>query len=166
MSTVEVGDVFDIPLGEGAGTGVGQVVNHHGGPAFYMIVFDYVCPEGSPVNIEAALNSSILFLALTLDAKINAGHWHVIARSSPVRDDIPYPAYIAGKGDAGFFIVDYTDTRSRPVEPSDAGRFSFQVSVGPVRLENALKAHLGLIPWNPFYDEVVPRWITSREVFG
>src|SRR4051794_1018214 len=83
-----VGDVFTVPFGDDR-VGVGQIVGVYGDNAYYFAIFDVALPvtEARERAIEA-ISTPLLFLALSLDAKLHAGQWLVVGRAS-VSADIP-----------------------------------------------------------------------------
>lgn len=119
MSRPRVGDVFIVPTGDDR-AGVGQVVATYGKDAYFFAIFDRVLPfsEASDQAV-GALSAPVLFLALSMDAKLRAGHWIVVGRA-PVAPSVPLPAYKEAVGSAG--NVEVVDYAGGPTEGRHADR--------------------------------------------
>lgn len=167
MKKPTIGDVFIVPTGDGR-AGVGQVVSTYGKDAYYFAVFDVVLPVDEAVEkaVEAAA-SQVLFLALSMDAKLHAGHWTVVAHA-PINQAIPLPVYKEAVGSAMHVdVVDFSGTRRRRATPAEAASLPNRKVVAPVRLERALRANLGLEPWLEPFDELrVENIVSTASVFG
>jgi hypothetical protein len=164
---VEVGAVFSVPVDEQR-IGFGQVAakyRHRG--YYYFVIFDKVYPLGSTPSPEEVVTDRVAFLALSMDAKLAAGHWAVIG-DAPVRRDLPLPAYKETVGAPGHVdVVDYTGERRRPAAASEAELLPNRSIVAPVRLENALRALHGVEPWHDAYDKLRPtEAATTARLFG
>ena len=160
-----VGEVFTVPIDEDR-AGVGQIVAEYGKGAYYFAIFDTLVsrPEDR-LEVSRALTGPIRFLALSLDAKLHAGHWSIVDRQ-PVRNDLPLPAYKeAVTTHDPFDVVDFSGTRRRRASRDEVERLRNRVIVAPARLERALRASVGLEPWLPAFDDFSPRGLTSRELF-
>ena len=162
-----IGDVFIVPLGDGR-AGVGQVVADYGASAHYFAIFDDVMSvEMAPMHAVEATTSPVALLALSMDAKIHVGDWVTVGHA-PVADGMPLPAYkeLVGVPDQ-FDVFDFSGNRRRPATPEEVSRLPNRKVVAPVRIENALKALLGLGPWLPIFDELRPQGrVTTADVFG
>ena len=163
----KVGDVFVVPIGDGR-AGIGQVVGAYGKDAYYFAIFDSVLPiEEAESRLGEALEAPVLFLALSLDAKIHVGHWLVVG-SAPVAESVPLPAYKEAVGvPPRFEVVDYSGNLRRAATEAEAAALPNRKVVAPVRLERALKAALGLEPWLEAFDELrVEGLTTTSDAFG
>lgn len=165
---LEVGDVFIVPTGDGR-AGVGQVVAKFGKSAYFFTIFDGIIPlEEAGDRAREIASSPVRFIALSMDAKIHAGHWTIVAQA-PVDPLVPLPAYKEAVGvPPRYEIVDYSGKRRRPATTAEAAAVpNRKVVVAPVRLERALKATLGIEPWLDAFDElVVGSGITTATAFG
>ena len=163
----KLGDVFVVPTGDGR-AGVGQVVATYGKDAYFFAIFDFVLPldEVAERAVEG-LSAPVLFLALSMDAKLYAGHWTVVAQA-PVNPAIPLPAYKEAVDLAtNIEVVDFSGERRRPATAAEAASLPNRKIVAPVRLERALRAALGLEPWLEPFDELrVENVVPSASVFG
>jgi len=66
--------------------------------SYYFVIFDAVLPlDVAAERVMEALTSPVLFLALSLDAKIYVGHWTVVTRTA-VHAAVRLPAYKVGVG--------------------------------------------------------------------
>lgn len=160
MKKLRTGDVFTVPIDD-ATFGIGQVVATYDKGGYFLAIFDTVVQRPVQVDLEAATTEAVLFLTLSLDAKIAAGHWEVIGHA-PVSPKIPLPAYkeAVGRPDR-IDIVDYTGNIRRPANSDEAEKLPNRSIVAPVRLEKALKAKHGLEPWNDAYDRLIPNEETT-----
>jgi hypothetical protein len=147
-----VGDVFQIPISHER-VGYGQVLASIKPNPLYIGVFEPLFPGRSVPALDEILESPILLLANSLDAKIWHGHWPIVGRARPVLDGIPFPAFITSIGRRNdYYLISYDGTKRRPAQASEVARFDKRTTVAPMRLENALKAHHGLMPWEPHFD--------------
>lgn len=158
--------MFVIPTGDGR-VGVGQVVGCYGKDAYFFVVYDDVLAENDVVSkLSDVLAAPVKLLALSLDAKLHAGHWQTVGQA-PIRGDIPLPAYkeAVTSGDH-VDVVDYAGRRRRRARKDEAECLPFRKVVAPVRLERALRASLGLEPWIAAFDDLRPHGLTSKEAFN
>ena len=162
----QVGDVYAVPMGDER-FGLTQVVATYGRDAYYFAVFGFpTSSEALSEPFDEVLTAPVLFLALSPDAKVHAGHWTFLG-NAPVRGDVPLPAYKESVGTADHVdVVDYSGTRRRRASRQEVELLANRKVVAPVRLERALRASLGLEPWVEVYDELRPHGVTSHEVFG
>src|SRR3989442_10977435 len=111
---LSVGDVFSLPIDEDR-VGLGQIVATYGKDAYYFAVFDAVSAPDS-IDVDVVLDHRVIFLMLSLDAKLAAGHWRVVG-NRPVRPDMPLPAFKeAVGGPERIDVVDYSGERRRPAQ--------------------------------------------------
>lgn len=163
---LNVGDVFSVPIDDSR-VGVGQVVATFGKSAEYLAIFDTVASDPGSIDIDRALQSRVMFLALSNDAKLYAGHWTLVG-TRPVAEDMPLPAWrevftVERRVD----VVDYSGQRRRPAQESEADLLPDRTFVAPARLEKALRAKHGLEPWQEHYTELAPDDTrTTARLFG
>nr|WP_255355568.1 Imm26 family immunity protein [Agromyces sp. Soil535] len=163
----KLGDVFVVPLDDGK-FGVGQVVGTYGKESYFFAIFDVVIPlEHANRQAVEAVDRPVLFLALSMDAKLYAGHWRVVGQE-PVPPEVPLPAYKEAVGSPpNFEVVDYSGTRRRPATAAEAHTLPNRKVVAPVRVEKALRAHLGLEPWLDAFNELRPEGrATTADLFN
>ncbi len=163
---LNVGDVFIVPVGDGR-AGVGQIVARYGGAGYYFAIFEAVLSlEDARAHARQALGQPILFVALSLDGKLHAGHWTVVDHA-PVGDDLPLPAYKVAVGTPeNVEVVDFTGDRRRPASKVETELLPYRKTVAPVRLEKALRAWLGLAPWLEAFEELKPAGrMTTADLF-
>lgn len=104
---LRIGDVFAVPIDE-ARVGVGQIVATYGKDAYYLAIFDAVAPDPVSIDVDHAPQQQVVFLALSLDAKLAAGHRSIVG-NRPVRDGICLPAFEEAVGGPGRIdVVDYS----------------------------------------------------------
>lgn len=163
MARWKVGLLFLVPVGDGRGA-VGQIVGKHGRDLYYFAIYDLLLPESdarsdlAPACAMAGEEGGprILLLGLSLDAKLHAGHWRTLGVAAVPRA-IPFPAFKEARDTQGSHdVVDHTGVRRRPASPEEIEVLQYRSVVAPVRFEKALRARLGLEPWDRDYDSIVP----------
>ncbi|WP_375429866.1 Imm26 family immunity protein [uncultured Friedmanniella sp.] len=164
---IKVGDVFILPTNDGRNV-VGQVVALGEQPQlYYLAVFDEVISHDTPVErFLEATSSPVLFFGLSMNAKFKAGHWTMIG-NKPVASNIKLPAY---KETVGFppkwEVVDYTGAKRRRATELEAELLPYRKIVSPMYFEVALRAHLGLEPWNDVFNTILPQGgVSSSDLF-
>lgn len=167
MSRVKIktGDVFSVPIDD-TRVGVGQVVATYGKSAYYFAIFDSVAADSASIDLSEATQQRLVFLALSLDAKLVVGDWTIVGHQ-PVRADLPLPAFkeVVG-GPERVDVVDYSGERRRRAQPSEAELLPNRKVVAPVRLEKALRAKHGLEPWTEAYTDLAPNEsMTTAQLF-
>jgi hypothetical protein len=145
-----LGDLFLIPLNaQFAGAGV---VAGKWNAELYLVIFEEQFEISStPAEIDTN-RLTPLFASSSLDAKIWHGHWRVISRGLDTKRFIQ-PTYRIEEP-SGWVIESFDRKVRRSVKASEAEIFPYRKTVAPIRLENALKAHFGLTPWEPIFDDL------------
>ena len=87
---IEIGDVFTVPLDE-ARVGLGQVVAKYERDGYYFAIFKRAYPRARVPGAGAVAEDEVVFLALSLDAKLWVGDWRIVGRAS-VPVGLPLPA--------------------------------------------------------------------------
>lgn len=163
-----VGDVFAVPIDDSR-VGVGQVVAVQGKSAEYFAIFDITARDPESIDIDRALESRVMFLALSNDAKLAAGHWTIVG-NRPVASTIPLPAWrirIVDFDEERVDVVDYSGTRRRPASEAEADLLSNERLFSPKVVEDAVQAKHGLKPWQERYSEMAPNELpTTARIFG
>jgi hypothetical protein len=163
---VKPGDLLTIPLGDGRAY-VGQVVDRTT-RALYVVVFDH--PVGANPTLDElaqAQTAAPLFATLTFDTRIGPEMWTAVGNSPAERDRF-LPAFTYGAVEtSGFWVTDYHDSRQRPATEDESKSIPRRKIRSPMVLEQALRAHEGLAPWIPAFEELRYRPTpTSRQLFG
>lgn len=166
MSRVRVGDVFAIPIDD-ARAGVGQVVATYGKSAYYFAAFDTVLLAGEAFDPSTLDQAELLLLALSFDALLHHGRWRPLGNTA-VRTDIPLPAYkVTIDAPDRIFVEDYVGTTRRQATDSEAQRLPYRKLVAAIRLQNALQAKWGALPWSDAYEALVPDYVdTTANLFA
>lgn len=161
-----IGDVFTVPIDDRR-SGVGQVVGTYGKDAYFFAIFDVVLTAGNEYELDAAVKSRVLFLALSMDAKLAAGHWTVVGRQ-PVSPHVKMPAFKESVGSPGSYeVVNHDGTLRRPATSADVELVPNRKVIAPVRLEKALRAKHGIGAWLEAYTDLAPDELaTSQRLFG
>jgi hypothetical protein len=163
---LRLGDVFTVPVDE-ARVGLGQVVAEYAHPGyFFFAVFEPVFSPDALPELGEVVTQPVALLALSMDAKVVAGHW-VVVGNVPVAPDVPLPAYKETVGIPDrVFVVDHSGTRRRPARAGEAEWLPNRSVVAPVRLEKALRAKHGLMPWTDAYAALEPTRVgTTAHLF-
>jgi len=157
---LNVGDVFTIPIEDNA-FGIGQIIympkDKHN---FIMIVFDRKYSSKEDVNFECLKDLKIIFLGYTVDAKLYHKDWEIIGNNTSNLSTVKFPCYKLGlpREDYpdGARLVDYKGNVLANINKDIFDNLSYQYEVGPIRFQNALKAHFGLQEWIPEdYDKIL-----------
>ena len=163
---IRVGDVFTLPLDEDR-VGFGQVVARYKKDGYFFAVFDRAYSHASTPDPGDVLTCRLLFLALSLDAKLHVGHW-VIVGNEPVSPTLPLPAYKEAVGTPeNVHVVDFAGERRRRATAEEAAALPNRTVVSPALLEKAFRAKHGLEPWHERFDGLEPpeEWATSSRCF-
>jgi hypothetical protein len=163
-SRLVVGDVFTVPI-DLQRSGIGQVVGTYLDDGYYFAIYDVVVTDAADLPDVSSLG--VLFLALSLNAKIAVGHWKVVGWQ-PVPADMPLPAFKVFNGpDAKYYVENFDDTARRPATADEVDLLPNRKVVAPVRLEKALQAKHGIRPWLEAYTDLAPDEVcTTRRLFG
>src|SRR5206468_1171250 len=98
---------------------------------------------------------------------LHNGDWPIIG-SHAVSPHIPMPAYRVDVGSPPVAVVeDWTGTRSRLASQAEAELLPSRKVVAPVRIEKAVKAKHGVLPWDESYSALAPvETMTTARLFG
>lgn len=154
-----------MPLDE-ARVAYGQVVAKQGYD-YGFVAFDGTGSPDDEPDLATITAQPILFFLNSADALLWHGKWKIIGKA-PVDDDaIPWPAYLQPTG-AGFDVVDYHETRRRPATPDEVEELGLRTTTSPITLEQAVKAHHGLMPEPRFQEsaELRPPHLRAAAIFG
>ncbi|MCC3293611.1 immunity 26/phosphotriesterase HocA family protein [Arthrobacter sp. zg-Y411] len=165
-ATPRDGDIFTIPLGDGR-VSVGQVISSFH-TAYYIVVRNFAARvDELPSRLPEALGAEPVLAGLTFDALIGHGHWKVVD-NRPVDGKKYLPAYKTGTAEMGnCMIEDFKGEVWRPATAVEAEIIPFRENTAPIRFEKAMKAHMGLEPWNDSYERIrVGDVVTSADIFG
>lgn len=164
MKRLREGDVFLIPIDEHR-NGVGQIGAIVNTAHSYFAIFDAVVEAGDQPDVRSILSRPLLFLALSMDAKILNGTWPVVG-SYLVVSNIPFPAYKVELHEPNnFYVSDYLDTKHRKATKTEASLLRYRTISSPIGVEKALQAHHGLLPWTERYEKFLPNYeLTSANL--
>lgn len=146
----QIGDVFKIGL-SASSLGFGQIIDTYKAKMLLVAIFDVQRAADLPVAIEGVLASSAIFVCNTLDALLWHGRWQVIGQVPPDHERFPLPNY---KVDIGgrLMVENFGATKARAATPPELDLLDFRTCYAPIGVENALKAHFGLQPWEDRFD--------------
>lgn len=145
------GDVFLVPIDD-SHVGLGQVVDVLPSE-LYVVVYSKAWPVDAPPVARDVIGGEVLFASLTLDAKLHNGDWLVIGNITENLSKLKLPlskVRISGE----MHIESHDGKWSRTATVEEAEQLRFRKTVAPVRLENALKAHFGILEPHEAYDEL------------
>lgn len=164
---VAVGDVFTVPLDDGKVV-LGQVIGKYT-KALYVIIFDLVVPVSPVHGLQLSeVTAAAPFLArMTFDARFRPGMWQIVGNSVPDQRRF-LPAFSHGSEEYdGVHVTNFEGSRMRRATADEARRVPHLTVDSPMVLEKAVRAHHGLEPWLPAYDDLRYRPTpTSWELFG
>ncbi|GAA0564068.1 Imm26 family immunity protein [Rhizomicrobium electricum] len=146
----QIGDVFTVPI-DSTKLGIGQIIADWRGE-LYIVIFDAVRPSGT-VDPQSVVTETPLFAALSLDAKIYNGDWHVIGNVCSNLKSFAQPVFKVNQG-GQTFLESRDRSVLRPASHAEAQTLRFRTVVAPVRLEKALKANFGQGNWSEKFDEL------------
>lgn len=147
------GLIFSIPLAENT-FGFGQLVAWQE-PIYYMVAYDL--KSGSP-TIEGTQELRPILMGNFFDVLIRNGRWQPIRSSSAPK--VVFPCFKIKIGDR-FYVESWDRQRKREATQDDLTVLQFRTNYGPIILENALKAHFGIIPWERIFDPLKIECVTS-----
>ena len=129
---IKIGDVFTVPV-DSERVGVGQVVATYKKDGYFFAIFDRAYSRASMPVLGEAIRGRLLFLALSLDAKIAAGHRQIIG-NGPVASDLPLPAFkeVVGTPDQ-VDAVDCSGERRRRATDDAAALLPDRTVLSPAR---------------------------------
>jgi len=165
---VKSGDIFTLPLGDGR-VALGQVVGKYKRSALYVIIFDTGAPEDAvqSLDLSEVTGTQPLLARMTFDARFRPGMWQIVGNRTPNQRGL-LPAFSFGSDDYdGVQVTNFDGTRMRPARGNEATDVPRLVIDAPIALEKAARAHYGLEPRLPVYDDLRYRNTpTSMELFG
>lgn len=151
--TLKSGDVFKIPLGDGRAA-IGQVIAIYLA-SIYIVILDFTAMEDQLVSqMSEALETEPVFSGLTFDGHFRPGQWEIL-ENHPVDKAKFLPAYKLGTSELGDCkVVDFEGKRWRPATAMEEEIIPFRKTTSSIRFERAIRAHMGLEPWNPIFDRI------------
>ena len=160
------GDIFTIPLDDDQ-VALGQVISSlHA--AYYIVVFECTLLANEiPLRIPEALQSRPFLAGLTFAALIRHGHWTVV-ENRPVDSKKFLPAYKTGTSQLGNCMIEnFKGEVWRPATTLEGELIPFREITSPICFEEAMKAYIGLEPWNESCEGLrIGDVITSASLFG
>lgn len=158
----KVGDVFQIPVDK-TRVGYSQIVAKIEPNPFYMVVYEPLFHWDDTPFLKDLINSEILFLANSFDAKIWYGHWPIVGNCSPDLHRIPFPSFKTTIRNADeYYVISYDGLRRRKATPEECDLLDFRTNIAPIRLENALKAYYDVIPWEEDFEKLTFKYVKAR----
>ncbi|EJL74397.1 Imm26 family immunity protein [Chryseobacterium populi] len=156
---LNIGDIFTIPLSEKE-VGFGQIVQMPDKYTLIIVVYNYKTFQAEKYDIEKAVDSEILFLGYTNDAKLYHKDWKIVGNLLNNISRILLPCFKLGLPSAdypdGARLVDFKGNVLANIDKKTFDKLHFQTEVGPIRFENALKAHFNLHEWiAEDYDKIL-----------
>jgi hypothetical protein len=100
------------------------------------------------------VSSEILILAQSMDVKLNRGDWRVIGNAPAVVSQPELPKSKMHTPN-GWMVVSYDGIFLWPATQDDLLKLKTKKTYSPAALEYALKAHLGLVEYKEFCDELI-----------
>jgi len=150
--SIDEGLMFSIPLSEQT-FGFGQLIVWQK-PIFYMVAYD-LRSESRSINETQELRP--ILMGNFFDVLIRNGRWQPI-RKSPV-PKVVFPCFKIKIGDK-FYVESWDRQRNREATPADLAILEPRTDYGPIILENALKAHFGIMPSERMFDALRVEHIT------
>jgi hypothetical protein len=148
----KVGDIFSIPVSSDE-NGFGQIVNIPDRNTLIIALFNIKKEKNIQVDLEEIINSEIVFLGYSLDAKLYHKHWLIIGNNTSNIDRVKLPYNKLGTS-PDIYIVNYKGEKLRVANTQEFEQLLYQTVIAPVRYENALKAHFKFQEWKEEYDKI------------
>ncbi len=143
-TSIEEGLIFSIPLSEKS-FGLGQLIVWQK-PIFYMVAYDL---QSESRTIDEAQELRPILMGNFFDVLIRNSRWQPI-RKSPV-PKVEFPCFKIKIGDK-FYVESWDRQRKREATPDDLAVLEPRTNYSPIILENALKAHFGIMPSESMFD--------------
>jgi len=153
----KAGDVFQIPIDE-IHISFGQVCENNGG-VLRVITFNKIYSTTIIPQITEIIQSNIVLLTDTMDAKIYNGDWQVVG-NAPVITNLPMPKFKFGIDPV--YITEYGSKTTRIATPEEAEKLDFQFSVSPIRVQNAMQAYFKRKEWEADYDKLTYQYCEDK----
>lgn len=161
---INEGDIFLITISEKLKV-VGQIIYNEVGPnPLFVALYRSVIDNERLINLDEILDSEIIFLTNTLDAKLWNGDWKIIDNREPNSLRIPLPYFKYGTGD-NTFIENYRGNKRRRATKEEDEILDYRFSVAPKRVENAIKAYFNYMPWEKKFDKLTFKYVKSKSNF-
>ena len=158
---LQKGDIFKISIISGDYV-VGQII-YKDKNSLTVVIFEKIYKENEPFSANEINNITPVLFANTFDAKLYHGNWVIVGNSLENLPDIKLPIYKLGTDDQ----VRVEDFYGKTIMmTSDISKLvhgiPYRNFVAPIRVENAIKGYLKLIPWNKDYDDLLYKNIVSN----
>lgn len=143
------GDVFAIPLTSNI-YGYGQVLAKQW-PIYYMTGFDF---KSDSLNLspEDIIKNKMIFFGNFFDVLLKNGRWIVIGNTY-IPDEIIYPCYKVII-DEDYYVESWDRKYRRLASEEEIAFLENRKDRSPIILENAIKSHFGMIPWDNQFNGI------------
>jgi hypothetical protein len=145
---IDPGLVFAIPLAEKT-FGFGQLIAWQR-PIFYMAGYDMKA-DSPDVNEHDMRKARPVLLGNFFDILIRNGRWLPIGKQETPK--VPFPCFKI-KIEDKFRVESWDRQQMREATSDECSTLQFRSNHSAIVLENALKAYLGLSPWEPRFDSL------------
>lgn len=157
--TLKSGDIFSVPI-EPNLIAYGQILAKNK-PVFYMAAYDYLSEPDAPLNVDVIISKPILFLGNFFDSLFKTGQWKVVGNSKLDLSKIPFPKYKV-QIEENYFVESWDMCHRRQATPHEIMLLDFRRHIGPIVLENAIKAYHKKIAWNHLFDSLTYEHVLKR----
>jgi hypothetical protein len=148
--TPTTGDVFLVPLGDGASAG-GQVIAIREREELYIAIMDRRL-SSSTCDPKLAIAGDPAFLTLTFDAKLANRDWPIIGNCVNTIERFPHPSFKIKH--AGVMQIESRDKQTRRLANLHELSLLHYRSVGSAMIiQDAVRAFFGVGPWVETYDK-------------
>lgn len=146
------GDIFRFDI-DGDRHSYGQIVCVPNNDLKWFAIFDIATDKD--LKLEEIVNSNILILAQSMDAKLENEDWKILGRHPVLKKRIKFPLFKVHSASRGWLIQNHKGEFKKPVNEDEIGNAKKKKSFSPAALEYAIKAHLGLVEHKEFCDEII-----------
>lgn len=145
----KVGDIFLIPIDDKSAAG-GQVISIRKKGELYLAIFGQRLSLDEN-DITLAVSGPLVFLTLSLDAKIWHKSWPIIGNQIKLVNQYPQPTYKIEH--YGVMSIESRDeTKRRAASIDEIKVLKYRKVVAPIIVEDAIKAYFGIGEWIEYYD--------------
>jgi hypothetical protein len=144
-------DVFAVPVDDDSVV-LGRIVRDLRGIVLIAVYADLVKPR-EKTDLDGLAGASPVFLAMTMDNRLRAGHWPIIGNWSP-QVELDLPRYKVQVSDGTFYEQHLDGGIGRQLTLDEAEQLGNHTSYSNAVVEMAARAHLGREPWLPVFDAI------------
>jgi hypothetical protein len=141
----QVGDVFQIPVGDGQ-VAYGQVLSEEEGIFMHLVVFEGLHEAANEHDLDEVMKAPAELYAWT-DTWPLGKRWRVVDSRPINRETLPPVEFVEMAAPGEFQVVDYEGTVLRPATAKEVENAPFRTMISTEAVEEAVEAWHGRRPW-------------------